>query len=158
MGQLPFPRLLLLLAVAAADPVRVIARSFTGTSLDVSRTLDVEHNASIRDVKRLLSTKLSGGPPSRTLRLLHGTVELKDADRVNSLADSADETPIVLLLGSLPPATDHRKIPQSLPEQVAAYAAEVAAIEYTLRGLSRPRDDALACSTCLLYTSPSPRD
>ncbi len=147
MGQPPFPRLLLLLAVAAADPVRVIARSFTGTSLDVSRTLDVEHNASIRDVKRLLSTKLSGGPPSRMLRLLHGTVELKDADRVSSLADSADETPIVLLLGSLPPATDHRKIPQSLPEQVAAYAAEVAAIEYTLRGLSRPRDDALACST-----------
>ena len=51
--RMPIPkRLLLLLAAAAADPVRVIARSFTGTSLDVSRTLDVEHNASIRDVKR----------------------------------------------------------------------------------------------------------
>ena len=144
---MPIPkRLLLLLAAAAADPVRVIARSFTGTGLDVSRTVDVEHNASIRDVKRLLATKLSGGPPSQTLRLLHGTVELKDADLVSSLHDSADETPVVLLLGSLPPAMDPRKIPTSFPEQLAAYAAEVAAIEYTLRGLSRPRD-AFACST-----------
>mmetsp|Transcript_5395 Transcript_5395/g.15983 ORF Transcript_5395/g.15983 Transcript_5395/m.15983 type:complete len:381 (+) Transcript_5395:1082-2224(+) len=143
-------------ATAAAMQLRV--QTAVGSRfLDKKADLDVEDDATIADVKRLLEARFPGAPPASVQRLFFGSRLLRDDEAAASIAeDDEDEDEddagaaaapqrVPVTLDVVPPVAAGRpRPPDDDEDRVKAYAAEVVALEAARSGFEAEFGDAAA--------------